>query len=133
MQSVPLEEVLSHVTALTKMTPRARGYGVKGSGNTVFWPSYDNYRLGILVGMVYGDGNLIRRNEGVRTGKWRIEFCEGDAPLVMRLTAAAESPTNISHLPASILTGKKLESFAFPRLQSGVELQCVASCVGCSL
>lgn len=58
------------------------GFGVRGSAHEVFWPNYDSYDLGVLIGMIYGDGNLIRRQEASRTGKWRIEFCEGDLSLV---------------------------------------------------
>jgi hypothetical protein len=64
------------------MKPRGGGFGVKGSAHTVFWPDYDSYDLGVLIGMLYGDGNLIKRQTGLRTGKWRIEFCEGDLGVV---------------------------------------------------
>jgi hypothetical protein len=64
------------------MKPRGRGFGVKGSAHTVFWPTYDSYDLGVLTGMLYGDGNLIKRQTGLRTGKWRIELCEGDLGVV---------------------------------------------------
>ncbi len=32
--------------------------------------------------MLYGDGNLIKRETALRTGKWRIELCEGDLRVV---------------------------------------------------
>lgn len=89
MKSVPLELRFSKVQELTKMKRRGRGFGVKGSAHTVFWPDYDSYDLGVLIGMLYGDGNLIKRSTGSRTGKWRIEFCEGDLGVVkafVRLT-----------------------------------------------
>jgi hypothetical protein len=64
------------------MKPRGRGFGVKGSAHTVFWPNYDSYDLGVLTGMLYGDGNLIKRPTALRTGRWRIELCEGDLGIV---------------------------------------------------
>lgn len=50
----------------------------------MLWSRYDDFRLGILIGMTYGDGNLIKRSAGMRTGRWRVEFCEGDLSLVRK-------------------------------------------------
>lgn len=89
MKPSRLEGVFSKVVAAAKMKPRGKGFGVKGSAHTVLWPNYDDYNLGVLTGMTYGDGNLIKRTTATRTGKWRIEFCEGDislAELYTRLT-----------------------------------------------
>ena len=66
------------------MRPRGKGFGVKGSSHTVLWPKYDDYKLGVLIGMTYGDGNLIKRSTALRTGRWRVEFCEGDLYLVRK-------------------------------------------------
>jgi hypothetical protein len=78
------------------MRPRAKGFGVKGSSHVVFWPGYNDYYLGVLLGMVYGDGNLIKRSEAFRTGRWRIEFCEGDESLVRKYISLANRLFNIS-------------------------------------
>lgn len=78
------------------MRPRGRGFGVKGSARTVFWPKYDDFWLGVLIGMIYGDGNLIKRVTAVRTGRWRIEFCEGDLALVERYTNLTKRLFNLS-------------------------------------
>ncbi len=82
MRWAPLENRLDYVTRLARMKPRGRGYGVKGSSHTIFWPDYGDYRLGVLIGMLYGDGNLMRRSTALMTGKWMVEFCEGDAGIV---------------------------------------------------
>jgi hypothetical protein len=82
MTFVPLERRFSHVLELANAKPRGSGFGVKGSAHTVFWPSYDSYDLGLLTGMIYGDGNLIARPAALKTGKWRIEMCEGDLGIV---------------------------------------------------
>jgi hypothetical protein len=79
-----------------KMKPRGKGFGVKGSAHTVLWPKYDDYSLGVLIGMIYGDGNLVKRSTGLRTGKWRIEFCEGDISLVERYARLTRRLFNIS-------------------------------------
>jgi hypothetical protein len=92
---VPLDDVFEHVTTLARVRPRGRGFGVKGSSHVVFWPSYDTYKLGVLLGMIYGDGNLIKRKEALRTGKWRIEFCEGDASLVGHYTKLTHDLFNV--------------------------------------
>jgi hypothetical protein len=92
---VPLDDVFDHVATLARMRPRGRGFGVKGSSHVVFWPSYYTYRLGVLLGMLYGDGNLIKRNEALRTGRWRIEFCEGDGSLVGHYAKLAHDLFNV--------------------------------------
>jgi hypothetical protein len=76
-----LEKAFSPVVAVAKMRPRGKGFGAKGSAHTVLWPDYDDYKVGLLIGMIC-DGNLIKRTTASRTGKWRIEFCEGDISLV---------------------------------------------------
>jgi hypothetical protein len=78
------------------MSPRGKGFGVKGSAHTVLWPKYDDYRLGVLTGMIYGDGNLIKRSTALRTGKWRVEFCEGDFSLVERDARMTKRLFNLS-------------------------------------
>ena len=93
--TVPLEDAFSHVVAITKMRPRGNGFGVKGSSHTVFWPKYDDYKLGVLIGMTYGDGNLIKRSTGLRTGRWRVEFCEGDLYLVEKYARLTKRLFNI--------------------------------------
>ena len=77
------------------MRPRGRGFGVKGSAHEVFWPDYNNRELGVLLGMIYGDGNLIKREEASRTGRWRIEFCEGDLALVKHYSLLTARLLNI--------------------------------------
>lgn len=69
---------------------------MKGSAHTVFWPKYNDYRLGVLIGMIYGDGNLIKRSTGLRTGKWRVEFCEGDLSLVERYARLTRRLFNVA-------------------------------------
>ena len=93
---MPLDEVLEHVTTLARMRPRGRGFGVKGSSHLVFWPSYNTYKLGVLLGMIYGDGNLKRRETALRTGHWRVEFCEGDASLVRRYAMLMHELFNVT-------------------------------------
>lgn len=82
MEDVLLDNAFEHVAKLARARARGRGFGVKGSAHAVLWPKYDSYRLGVLIGMLYGDGNLIKRATALRTGKWRIEFCEGDLLIV---------------------------------------------------
>jgi hypothetical protein len=94
--AVHIDGVFSRVVALTKMRPRGNGFGVKGSAHTVRWPSYDDYKLGVLIGMTYGDGNLIKRATASCTGKWRVEFCEGDALLVMRYAQLTKQLFNVA-------------------------------------
>jgi len=77
-----LDGVFSEVFNAAKMKPRGRGFGVEGSAHIVLWPNYDDYNPGLLIGMTYGDGNLIKRSTALRDGRWRIEFCEGDISLV---------------------------------------------------
>ncbi len=95
MRRVPLEHVFDYVSRLANIRPRGRGFGVKGSAHTVFWPDYQNYELGLLIGMIYGDGNLISRFTARYSGKWRIEFCEGDLRLVQRYVRLAYHLFNI--------------------------------------
>src|SRR5271169_6228098 len=78
------------------MRPRGKGFGVKGSAHTVSWPKYDDYKLGVLIGMTYGDGNLFKRSTGIRTGRWRIEFCEGDILLVKVYTRLTKQLFNVA-------------------------------------
>ncbi|HYW81826.1 MAG TPA: hypothetical protein VFB30_01125 [Spirochaetia bacterium] len=78
------------------MRPRGKGFGVKGSSHTVLWPKCDDYRLGVLIGMIYGDGNLIKRSTWVRTGRWRVEFCDGDLALVRRCSRLTRQLFNIA-------------------------------------
>lgn len=88
MASVPLQRRFADVLALTNMKPRGRGYGVKGSPHTVFWPDYDSYDLGALEGMLYGDGNLIKREElpyGLENGE--SNFVKGTWELYNRTGA----------------------------------------------
>jgi hypothetical protein len=73
-----------------------KGFGVKGSSRTVLWPKHEDYRLGVLIGMTYGDGNLIKRSTATRTGKWRVEFCEGDLALVRRYSRLTRQLFNIN-------------------------------------
>jgi hypothetical protein len=32
--------------------------------------------------MIFGDGHIVQRQGAGRTGKWRIEFCEGDYKVI---------------------------------------------------
>lgn len=55
----------------------------------VFWPSPVTREVGVLVGMLYGDGHIASRDSALRTGKWLVHFCEGDYGTVreyLRLT-----------------------------------------------
>jgi hypothetical protein len=99
MTSVPLERRFSKVLELTKMKPRGRGFGVKGSAHTVFWPDYSSFDLGVLMDMLYGDGNLISRSTALQTGRWRIELCEGDLGIVR---AYARLTRNLFNVKATI-------------------------------
>lgn len=96
MRPSRLDRTFDHVVVIAKMKPRGKGFGVKGSSHTVLWPKYDDYRLGILIGMTYGDGNLIKRSTGLRTGRWRVEFCEGDLSLVKRYSSLTKQLFNIA-------------------------------------
>jgi hypothetical protein len=91
-----LEGVFSEVFVAAKMSPRGEGFGVKGSHHTVLWPNYDDYDLGVLIGMTYGDGNLIKRVTASRTGRWRIEFCEGDISLVRQYALLTKRLFNVA-------------------------------------
>jgi len=91
-----IEKIFSQVLVTAKMRPRGKGFGVKGSAHTVLWPKYDDFRLGVLIGMTYGDGNLIKRVTAIRTGRWRVEFCEGDLALVRRYTSLTKRLFNLT-------------------------------------
>ena len=69
---------------------------MKGSSHTILWPKYDDYRLGVLIGMTYGDGNLIKRSTALRTGRWRVEFCEGDLSLVEKYASLTKRLFNVA-------------------------------------
>lgn len=96
MSSVLSEGVPHRIAEIARVRPRGRGFGIKGSAHIVLWPAYDSYNLGVLIGMLYGDGNLIRRSTALQTGKWRIEFCEGDIKLVQEYARLTRKLFNIN-------------------------------------
>lgn len=82
-------------SAIPALARRGEGYGVKGSRYIVFWPHLLTYELGVLLGMLYGDGHLVSRRGAKEAGKWRIEFCEGDREIIESYVRLTKSLFNL--------------------------------------
>jgi hypothetical protein len=74
---------------------RGEGYGIKGSKHVVRWPAANTMGLGVLLGMLYGDGHLYPGDYAARNGKWRIDFCEGDHKVLRKYATLTEKIFNI--------------------------------------
>jgi hypothetical protein len=95
MRTHPSYNADTRPPAIPTLSRRGEGYGVKGSKHIVFWPNLPTYKSGVVLGMLYGDGHIVSRRGAETTGKWRIEFCEGDRKVIDSYVRLTESLFNL--------------------------------------